>query len=158
MFPVLTIVCGVHITSGEVLGEDGAPHTVFEMGERPVLRFGYEARERLANPNFVVWITRSDGVYCSCYSTEVEGIDTGEIYGDGTIELRLPPLKLVAEMYTVNVAVRRNGFNDLICNQTITTMHVRHDLLNSHFGVFHETASWKFLKGSATGASSARGA
>ena len=90
----------------------------------------------------IVTLVRSDGVVCSSYSTEVDGLNTGSIHGEGVVELRLPSMKLVAEMYTVNVAVRKKGFQDLICNQTVTTMHVRHDLLNSHFGVFHEQAQW----------------
>lgn len=134
----------VHVTESQIAGADGVPRTVFDMGESLVLNFRYRARERLENPNFIITLVRSDGVMCSSYSTEVDGIDIGAIHGDGVVELRLPPMKLVAEMYTVNVAVRKAGFQDLICNQTVTTMHVRHELLNSHFGVFHEQAEWKF--------------
>jgi lipopolysaccharide transport system ATP-binding protein len=132
----------IRITAGDVSGEDGAPRTVFEMGERLTFRFRYKAKNPLQSPNFIVTLVRSDGVICSNYSTEVDGCDTGSISGEGSVELRLPPLKLVAEMYVVNVTVREKGFQEIICDQTVTTMHVRHELLNSHFGVFHERADW----------------
>lgn len=133
----------IQITDCELLNEGGRPGVVFDMGEQVVVRLGYEAREPLSNPNFVVSLVRSDGVVCVTYSTEVDGVQTGEVSGTGQIELTLPPLKLVAEMYTLQVTVRQPGFQQILCDQTATTLHVRHDLLNSHFGVYHENAEWR---------------
>jgi lipopolysaccharide transport system ATP-binding protein len=133
----------IAIQEGRILGASGEPGTVFDMGEPLTIQLRYKAKEALKDPNFIVTLVRSDNVVCSSYSTEVDGIETGTIHGEGNIELRLPPLKLVAEMYTVKVVVRKKGFQDVLCNQIVTTMHVRHDLLDSHFGVFHEQAAWK---------------
>jgi lipopolysaccharide transport system ATP-binding protein len=143
----------IRITDGIIFDEDGKPRMVFEMGERLRFGFKYSAREQLQNPNFMLRLIRSDGVVCSQFSTEVDGVKTGAIHGDGVVFVDVPPLKLVAEMYTVEVMVRREGFQEVICNQTVTTMHVKHELLNSHFGVFHEPAQWSITP--ADGASAA---
>lgn len=133
----------IYIKEGRILGTSGLPGTVFDMGERLTIQLRYKARDALKDPNFIVTLVRSDNVVCSSYSTEVDGIVTGTVQGEGNIELQLPPLKLVAEMYTVKVVVRKEGFQDVLCNQIVTTLHVRHHLLDSHFGVFHEQAAWK---------------
>jgi lipopolysaccharide transport system ATP-binding protein len=133
----------IEITGCELRDAAGSIRPVFDVGERITMRIGYHARQPLQNPNFIVSLVRSDGVLAEVFSTELDGVDTRVISGDGTIELRTPPLKLTAEMYTVNVAVREPGFSNLLCSQTASTMHVRHEILNVHFGVLHEGGSWK---------------
>lgn len=132
----------IYVTEGYVTDASGTPATVFDMGDRIALRFKYKCKEPLQDPNFIVSIVRSDGVVCATYSTEVDGVATGNICGEGKVELRLSPTQLVAEVYSIIVGVRRPGFRTLLCEQNIVTMHIRHELLNSHFGVFHERAEW----------------
>jgi lipopolysaccharide transport system ATP-binding protein len=134
----------IRITACELLDGDGRPRAVFELGEPMTIRLHYAAPQRLERPGFTVSLVRADGVVASTYSTEVDGVDTGAVHGEGVVELRLPPLRLVAEMYTVNVVVRERGFQEILCSQTAMTMHVRHELLNIHFGVFYEPGSWAF--------------
>jgi hypothetical protein len=57
--------------------------------------------------------------------------------------MRTPPLKLVAERYAINVLVRSQGFQEIICAQTGAMFHVADEILDTHFGVFHESAEWK---------------
>ena len=133
----------VFIDRCEVLGAEGKPKTVFELGERMVIRLDYSIREPLSDPNFMISIVRSDGVVCCTYSTEADGMSLGTLRKDGTIELDIPAARLVAEMYSVNVTVRKKGFQDIVCAQIGTTFHVRDDLLSHHFGVFHEPGTWR---------------
>ena len=65
-----------------------------------------------------------------------------QVQGRGIVELTTPPLKLVAEVYSISVLVRGATF-ELICAQHGGTFHVRHTLYNTHFGVFHEPAEWR---------------
>jgi lipopolysaccharide transport system ATP-binding protein len=53
-------------------------------------------------------------------------------------------MRLVAEMYTVAILVREPGFGRVICSQTGGTFHVRHHLLDPHFGVYHEPGRWSW--------------
>lgn len=142
----------VMVTDFEVLDDAGRPKAVFDHGEPMRLRLRYETRAALAEPNFVVAFIRSDGVACCNYSTETDGVAIEAIDGGGTLELRTPPLKLVAELYTIHVLVREKGFKKVLCAQIGATFHVRHDLYNTHFGVFHEPARWSLRADGAPGA------
>lgn len=128
------------------LDTHGHQKTVFEYGERMKLRLVYETHGYLENPNFILAIVRSDGVACCNYNTEMDGIELGRIHGRGVIELNTPPLKLVAEMYTIHVIVREPNFQGLLCEQIGSTFHIKHQLLNTHFGVFHEPADWNVME------------
>ena len=59
---------------------------------------------------------------------------------EGHLTLHLPPLKLVAEMYSVQVIIREPGFARILSGQIATTFHVRHPMFDTHFGTFHESA------------------
>jgi len=80
------------------------------------------------------------------------------VSGKGTIELQTPPLKLVSEQYTIQILVREKGFQRLLCAQVGTSFHVRHPLFDTHFGVYHEPADWKWEPGAAGNLRNADGA
>jgi lipopolysaccharide transport system ATP-binding protein len=131
------------ITEVALADEQGHARTVFEHGERMKLRLTYETRRPVKNPNFIMAFVRSDGVICCCnYSTEAEGLSTDHLKGTGFVELLTPPLRLVSDVYTINVLIREDGFQKLLCAQKAVTFHIRHDLYDSHFGVFHEAGQW----------------
>jgi lipopolysaccharide transport system ATP-binding protein len=130
------------VTDLALADESGARKLTFEFGERMHIKVAFEARQRVERPNFILAFVRADGVACCNFSTEADGVDLGTLEGSGVIELRTPPLKLVAEVYTVHLLVREPGFQRVLCAQVGSTFHVRHALLDSHFGVFHESAEW----------------
>jgi lipopolysaccharide transport system ATP-binding protein len=132
----------VRVREIEVMDEAGGPKTVFEHGERMRLRLTYDACQRLDSPNFIVAFIRSDGVACCNYSNEADGVRLGALEGHGVLELVTPPLLLVAECYTIHVLVRAKGYQELLAAQIGSTFHVRHELFDPHFGVFHERALW----------------
>jgi lipopolysaccharide transport system ATP-binding protein len=133
----------IFIERCEMTGADGQAKTMFEFGESVRIHLDYSIRAPLPSPNIMVSLVRSDGVVACTYSTERDGVDLGTLTADGSIELNLPPLKLIAEMYSVNVTVRHKGFQDIVCMQVGTTFHVRDELLSHHFGVFNEPGTWR---------------
>jgi lipopolysaccharide transport system ATP-binding protein len=137
----------IYITDSQLLDERGAPRSLFNFGERMTLRLAYDTRRTVESPNFIVAIIRSDGVPVCNYSTVVDGLDLGCVSGPGSIELHMPPIRLVSEMYSISVLIRASGFQEILCGQTAGTFHVKHPLFDTHFGVFHESATWR-LEGS----------
>lgn len=133
------------ITDFALFDENDQAKKVFEHGERMKLRLCYQTRQAVANPNFIVAFVRSDGVACCNFSTEADGVFIDRVNGDGVIELVTPPLKLVAELYTIHVLIREKGFQKVLCAQIGSTFHVRHHLFDTHFGVFHEQAQWSWV-------------
>jgi lipopolysaccharide transport system ATP-binding protein len=132
----------IYVTDVETLSEGGEPRTVFEHGERMRVRVAFNASQQVANPNFVIAFLRSDGVACCNYSTATDGIAIPAVRGDGVVDVLTPPIKLVSELYAIQVLVWDDKFQRLQCAQEGPSFHVRHDLLSTHFGVFHEGADW----------------
>ncbi|MBK8175961.1 MAG: ABC transporter ATP-binding protein [Rhodospirillales bacterium] len=125
-----------------ISGEAGDDKTVFDLGERMRIRIVYESRTKLVDPNFIIAFLRSDAVACCNFSSEADGVKVDGEQGVATIEVLTPPLKLVADVYTVHILIRERGFQEVLCAQIGGTFHVRHDLFDAHFGVFHEAGTW----------------
>ncbi|MCI0561654.1 MAG: ABC transporter ATP-binding protein, partial [Nitrososphaera sp.] len=134
--------CPILITDVALLDDKDRAKAVFDHGERMTIRLRYKAREAVDNPNFVVAFIRSDLVQACVYSSEVDGLIIDQVMGEGEIELRTPPLKLTAEYYAVHIVVHDKGFQEVLCAQIGSSFHVRHDLFNFHFGIFHESGRW----------------
>jgi lipopolysaccharide transport system ATP-binding protein len=132
----------IRVDQLEVLSEDGQPRTVFEYGEHMRLRLHCVAPRPFANPNFVVSFMRSDNVACCNYNTAMDGFSIPSISGSAVIEVLTPPLKLVSEMYMIHLLVWDEKFQKLHSAQMGSTFHVKHDLLSTSFGVFHEPGQW----------------
>jgi lipopolysaccharide transport system ATP-binding protein len=136
--------CPIHIKDFALCDEDGEPRAIFEHGERMRLLLRYEARERLRDPVFSVGITRTDGVACCNYNTSADGFATGTVSGEGAVELITPPLKLVADLYSIQLLVWDSKFQRLYCAQAGKNFHVSHPVLSTEFGVFHEPGRWEW--------------
>jgi lipopolysaccharide transport system ATP-binding protein len=136
--------CPISIRDFELLDEDGEPRTIFEHGERMRIRLHYEARERISNPTFSIGIIRSDNVACCNHNTALDGFSTATVSGRGVIELLTPPIKLVAELYSIQILVWDSKFQHLYCAQAGKNFHVSHPVLDTEFGVFHEEAEWSW--------------
>jgi lipopolysaccharide transport system ATP-binding protein len=133
----------ISITDIELFDESGRLCHVFNYGERMRIRLVFEAVRTVLKPNFIVAFIRSDNVACCNYNTTMDGVIIPSLIGKGVIELLTPPLKLVAESYSIHVLVWDTDFQHLYSSQIGITFHVRHELLSArHFGVFHESADW----------------
>jgi lipopolysaccharide transport system ATP-binding protein len=136
----------IRITDIEIADERGEARSVFDIGERMRLRLTYDVRETVQNPNFIIAFMRSDGIAACNYCTELDGASIQKLAsGKGVLELLTPPLKLVSEVYTIHILVRERGFQEVVCSQIGATFHVRHDVLDRHFGVFHDAGEFRFL-------------
>jgi lipopolysaccharide transport system ATP-binding protein len=134
------------VTSVDLLSEGGEQKTMFKFGERMRVRIGYRTLRPIEGPHFLCSIKRSDQLLCCNFSSHADNVHLPPISGDGTIELLTPPLKVVSDRYTVTIAVRENGFKQLVAGQIGSSFHLQHDTFEvSEFGVFHEPAEWRIL-------------
>jgi len=136
----------LRITEIELLDEQGATRHVFEYGERMRIRVGFEALNEIKDPNFSVSFFRADNVACCNFNAAMDGFIVPSVSGKGSVELLTPPLKLVAAQYATNVIVRNAKSAQLYTAQVGERFHVRHHVLNDHYGVFHEAAVWSWGK------------
>jgi lipopolysaccharide transport system ATP-binding protein len=128
----------------EMLDAAGAPRTVYDYGERMRVRIHYEARKPVKYPNFYLEIRRSDDVACCSYSAARDGVTIPCLDRSGVIELLTPPLRLVSDLYSANAVVWDHEFKNLYCGQIGPNFHVRDEVLNQHFGVFHLPGEWRW--------------
>ncbi|HEX8524892.1 MAG TPA: ABC transporter ATP-binding protein [Tepidisphaeraceae bacterium] len=132
----------IRMTAVEVLDEGGEAQTVFDYGQRMRLRLHYVADRRIERPNFNVSFVRSDNIPVCNYNMAMDAIDLPFVEGEGVVEVLTPPMKLVAEMYSVHTMVWDQKFQSLYCAQVGQNFHIRHEQLNTDFGIFHEEAEW----------------
>jgi len=126
----------------EILDEEGRARTLFDHGERMRVRITFEAQERVRDPNFTVAFVRSDNVGCCNFNTAMDDFSTGTVIGSGVVEVLTPPISLVSELYSLQVLIWDSKFQRLYCAQMGKNFHVRHPILSTAFGVFHERAEW----------------
>jgi lipopolysaccharide transport system ATP-binding protein len=134
----------LRITEIELLDEDGKSRRIFDYGERMRIRIGYEAQTEVINPNFTVSFFRSDNVACCNFNAAMDGCLIPSVLGTGCVELVTPPVKLVAAQYSIHAIVRHAKSLKLYTAQVGESFHVRHHVLNDHYGVFHEAAVWSW--------------
>jgi len=142
--------CPISITDLSLLDQSGSPRRVFDYGERLRIRLRFEATQPVKNPNFVVAFIRSDNVACCNYASAVDGLCLPHISGVGAVEVLTPPLRLVSDLYSLHVLVWDTELQErYFVQQTGVSFQVRHNLFNTHFGVFHEPGQWTWLSNEA---------
>lgn len=128
----------------EFLDEEGQPRSLYDYGERMRVRIYYEVRRPVKYPNFCFEIRRSDNVLCCSFSAARDGVTAPQLEESGMIEFLTPPVRLVSELYGTHAIVWDREFKNLYCGQIGPTFHIRDDVLNPEFGVFHEPAEWRW--------------
>jgi lipopolysaccharide transport system ATP-binding protein len=127
--------------------ENGEQKTVFAHGEAMLIKLRYKTSRSIRLPDFRVGFDRTDGVHCCTYSSASDGIGFSEIDGQGTIELRVPPLKLVADQYVATIVVREGLDGRMLCGINGETFHISHSEFNKNaYGVFNERGDWHFVR------------
>jgi lipopolysaccharide transport system ATP-binding protein len=133
----------IAITGIDVLDATGRPCPVLDHGDRLRVRVQFDARTAIADPCFVVSFVRADGVACCNHNTAMDGFAIPALRGPGALEVLTPPVVLVAGTYSVHVLVWDSRFERRYLNAQVgPVFEVRHDLLTTHFGVFHQPAAW----------------
>jgi lipopolysaccharide transport system ATP-binding protein len=135
----------VSLTSIQTYNAEGVPERRFKHGDRVRVRIGFKVTRPLYRPNFIVALIRSDNVGCCNYNTVMDGFELPPTCGAGEIELTTGPLRLVSDIYRTHVLVRDETFQKLYCAQVGPSIQVHHDVLSTHFGVFHEEAAWSLV-------------
>ena len=133
----------IKFTEVKLLNERGEETGVFDYGERMIVRMRYQTNRRLEKPDFRVGFDRNDDIACTTYSTLSDKIDIPFVDGEGEIELKTPPIKLVSDVYTANIVVR-DAHASMVAAQIGGHFHVRHPILSAQaYGVYHEAGDWR---------------
>jgi lipopolysaccharide transport system ATP-binding protein len=133
----------ITFTDVRLLNERGVESNVFNFGERMTIRLRYQTNGRVERPDIRLGFDRDDGTHTMTFSSQADGVDLPWLEGEGEIEVRTPPIKLVSDLYVCNVVVRDPAAH-MIAAQIGGHFHVRHPVFAANaFGVFHEAGEWR---------------
>jgi ABC-type polysaccharide/polyol phosphate transport system ATPase subunit len=93
----------VEITSFEIVSPK--PSDNIQCGEAMVFRIDYHAKEKIRRPVFTLGIFLAEGLRVSAIDTSYDGLEIDEIEGTGSVEIAIPTLLLMPNVYFINVGI-----------------------------------------------------
>jgi lipopolysaccharide transport system ATP-binding protein len=101
--------------------KDGRETQKITTGERLVIRIGYNAEEGVHNPLFRVVFYRSDGLLMFATNTYRQGLDLGEVHGEGIVELEIESFNLNEGRYYVTVNITPDEYSSFMADRAYDT-------------------------------------
>jgi len=132
----------ITITDVRMMDERGKETGIFDHGQRMRVRVAYKTTREIVQPDFRIGIDRADDVHATTFSSFADQIDIPSVNGEGVIEVLTPPIMLTAELYTLNITIRENGFGRMLTAQVGGHFHMRHPVFSIAFGMFHDAGVW----------------
>jgi lipopolysaccharide transport system ATP-binding protein len=131
------------ITEVELFNEKGQPEKAFDAEERMVVRVHYVASKRIEAPVFVFRINRCDGlICCALHNWTADASVLQSIQGQGTFEVRIGPVQLVPDFYTVAVIITDNEQPVIYAEGSSETFRIKGYLVDQYAGVFKPNVEW----------------
>lgn len=101
----------IRIQGVAVLDCNERPRERFEVGDPLRLRLHYEAKEPVENPVFNVTMHVLHSHQVTGIRTDVDGMATGILHGNGFVDILIPQLNLLPNIYTIDaVLFHQDGF------------------------------------------------
>jgi fumarate reductase subunit C len=120
----------IKILGLEILDEAGAPQNEFGVGDFVRFRMHYLAREPVDNPVFNVTISILYSEPVTGMRTDVDGLQPGPIAGEGYVDITIPNLNLLPNVYTLDaVLLHEDGYTYFDRVNKIAHLKVRGGLL-----------------------------
>ncbi len=95
----------IEINRVEFLADGGQSKTLFETGEKFIVRINFKAHRKIEKPVFGIRIDRADGVCVTRPNTKLNNVFIDSVQGEGTIEYVVDSLPLLPGSYLVTAAI-----------------------------------------------------
>lgn len=93
------------LTSVELLGADGAPHTRFHTGAQVTVRMEFDFSERIVQPVFGLSITTLEGAYLWGFNSRDGEYVPEYLEGEGSIEMTVPAIMLQPGTFELTASI-----------------------------------------------------
>ncbi len=101
----------IEITGLELLNGEDHAQQAFEMGEFIKLRVHYSAHQPVDNPVFNVTLHVLNSHQVTGIRTDVDGMQVGTLHSQGHIDIIIPQLNLLPNIYTLDAVIfHKDGF------------------------------------------------
>jgi ABC-type polysaccharide/polyol phosphate transport system ATPase subunit len=88
-----------------ITNQDGREQTIFQTGDKLVLKMYFEAHEPVPNPVFGIAIHRQDGVHITGPNTALSDLELPTVQGNGVVSFSIPHLPLLDGLYMFSIAI-----------------------------------------------------
>jgi lipopolysaccharide transport system ATP-binding protein len=95
----------IKIRSVEILNEADAPQEELHLGDLVKVRIHYRAHEVVENPVFNIVIHILNGHHVTGIRTDVDGCQLGMLQGEGYVDVIIPNLNLLPNVYTIDAKI-----------------------------------------------------
>jgi lipopolysaccharide transport system ATP-binding protein len=101
----------IRITSLDILNENNISQNEFMTGEFIKMRVHYKAHTPVINPVFNITVNVLNDHQVTGIRTDLDGFHSGILEGDGYIDVMIPNLYLLPNIYTIDVVIfHQDGF------------------------------------------------
>jgi ABC-type polysaccharide/polyol phosphate transport system ATPase subunit len=132
----------IEIAAVRIVGEDGAPRHVFQLGESAAVEMTVRAHKKVGPVVFGVSIFNADGVCCYGTNTNIEELAVPEFEGEQAVTFRIRSLDLVEGSYKLDVAAHREDGYAYDYHRLLYSFRVHSR--TKDVGIFRPAHSWEF--------------
>ena len=132
----------IEITGVELLGPDGRPRQVYQLGSAMTIRLRVKAVKPIDDFAFGIGIFNAEGVLCYGTNTAIEELSPERIEGEGEVSFRIERLDLVEGTYKLDVAVHHRDGWPYDYHRLLHTFRMKSRVKDT--GVFRPRHRWEF--------------
>jgi len=132
----------IEITGVELLGPDGRPRQVYQLGSAMTIRLRVKTVKPIDDFAFGIGIFNAEGVLCYGTNTAIEELSPERIEGEGEVSFRIERLDLVEGTYKLDVAVHHRDGWPYDYHRLLHTFRMKSRVKDT--GVFRPRHRWAF--------------
>jgi ABC-type polysaccharide/polyol phosphate transport system ATPase subunit len=133
----------IEIADVTLVGENGTPGHIFRTGERVSVRLKVRAGQKTDDLVFGIGIFSAEGTCCYGTNTDVEGLPSEALEGDGEVVFSIDNLDLVEGSYKLDVAVHRRDGYQYDYHRLLYGFRVKSP--TKDVGIYRPAHRWQFL-------------
>jgi rfaE bifunctional protein nucleotidyltransferase chain/domain len=132
----------VEIVDVTLLGPDGSPRQVYQIGSPMTIRLRVRAKTPVTDFAFGIGIFNAEGVLCYGTNTAIEELTPERLEGEGDVAFRIERLDLVEGTYKLDVAVHHRDGWPYDYHRLLYTFRVKSRVKDT--GIFRLRHRWAF--------------
>lgn len=140
----------IEITRVRLLRPDGEPTVAVQPAAGCVVEVHFRSHRTVAQPIFLVSVTRADGEKCFQVHTDGAGVDTTRVPKAGTLRVAFDRLDLCEGDYFVDVGVFEREWK-FAYDYAWHALALKTDSDSGSEGIYDPPARWEFRNGAAAG-------
>jgi len=130
----------IEIVAVQMLDATDQERSVYSNAEGILIRMHYKVHRHLEEPVFGMAIIRDDGLWCYGTNTSIEGLPIPSLSSDGSVELLLERVDLMAGTYYLDVAIQGHDNTNSDYHHGLYSFTIQSQL--TEVGVFRIPHRW----------------